>query len=210
MKTLKKVLMSMPIFIAVVLVIALFGQQNGALWDAINELKNRVTALETTVSTMQNDMSNLAPINHNHDSQYSPLAHNHDVNYAPVTHTHDYDALNGKPTILSDADVIAHIADNALTRQSDYDSGWQNISSGWSRCFGHDLGGNPDDYVVELKFQDVVGGEIHHTFYGCAYYYHITNQIYGAYWYDLTHERICVFRGDHDTKVTQVRIRIWK
>ncbi len=210
MKTLKKVLVSLSVFIAVILVIALFGQQKGALWEAINELKSRITALETTISTMQNDMNKLAPINHNHDLQYSSLAHNHDVNYASVTHTHHHEAITGKPRILSDADVMALIVDNALIRQSDYDSGWQNISPGWSRCFGHDLGGDPDEYIVELKFKDVLGGEIHHTFYGGAYDYQITNQIYGAYWYDLTHERICVFRGDHDTKATQVRIRIWK
>jgi len=211
MKTLKKVLVSLSIFIGVVLVIALFGQQKGALLDAINELKNRVTALETTVSTMQNDMSNLAPINHNHDSQYSPLVHNHDVNYAPVTHAHDYDALNEKPTILSDADVIALIVDNALIRQSDYDSGWQIINPGWSRCFAHDLGEDPDDYVVELKFQDALTGDIHHIYYGgVSLDFESLTHYRGAYWYDLTDESICVFRGDQDERATQIRIRIWK
>ncbi len=52
MRSKKNVIVSLSVFIAVVLILTLFSQQpqRGALWDEINELKSRVTELETIVS----------------------------------------------------------------------------------------------------------------------------------------------------------------
>jgi hypothetical protein len=33
---------------------------------------------------------------------------------------------------------------------ADYDSGWVDVAAGETRVFRHDLGGDPDDYVVDL------------------------------------------------------------
>lgn len=44
--------------------------------------------------------------------------------------------------------------------QPDYDSGWTNISKGEQIALQHNLGGNPDDYAVDLQFKDfIIGSE---------------------------------------------------
>jgi len=47
---------ALSVFIGIIFVLTLFGQQRGPLWDAIIELKSSVEALQATVSTLQAQM----------------------------------------------------------------------------------------------------------------------------------------------------------
>ena len=46
-----------------------------------------------------------------------------------------------------------------------YDSGWQPIAKGGQVVLNHNLGGNRDNYVVDLQFKNI-SGEVHNYLYG--------------------------------------------
>jgi len=93
-----------------------------------------------------------------------------------------------------------------------YDSGWQSIAQGEVRSFTHGLGGDPDDYVVDLQFQNQFGYR-HQMAYGGNYYASSVTPGHtvtiGGYWYGLDDQEISVTRFLDDTDIAEVRVRIW-
>jgi hypothetical protein len=90
-----------------------------------------------------------------------------------------------------------------------YDSGWQNVSAG-NNYFTHNLGGNTDNYVVDLQFKETPAATygVHQHFYGMDY--DDIQGSRGAYWYWLTTSTITVYVGPSTTNINQVRVRIWR
>jgi hypothetical protein len=90
----------------------------------------------------------------------------------------------------------------------DYDSGWVPTGSGTNFTLTHDLGGDADDYVVELWFKAVQYDTIygtHSMFYGNDNY-----NMDGAGWNSLTNTQIEVERAVNDRFVDEFRVQIWK
>lgn len=97
----------------------------------------------------------------------------------------------------------------------DYDSGWQSIIKGGSKDLTHDLGGNPDDYLVYMEFHNAITG-VNKRMYGgvdigANYPAGLNeNDRVGAYWTQLTDTAIHVVRRPEDIFASEVRIRIWR
>lgn len=86
-----------------------------------------------------------------------------------------------------------------------YDSGWVSIGHG-VKTLTHDLGGNPDNYVVDMQFYSSSYGR-HQLSYGGDH--RSATIIYGAYWRELDDTRIKVRRYDDDATTENIRVRIW-
>jgi hypothetical protein len=85
-----------------------------------------------------------------------------------------------------------------------YDSGWKAISKGGTLVLTHGIGGNRDNYVVDMQFKDT-SGKVHNYLYGAMTW----SEYLGAWWTDLTNQQITVERMKDDEWVLQVRVRIW-
>jgi len=95
-----------------------------------------------------------------------------------------------------------------------YDSGWKVIGQGKNLELIHNLGGNSDNYVVDLQFMDS-GGKPHQMFYGGEISLRVpvaleTFMYQGAYWKNLSNSHLIVYRRQDDSFVEKVRVRIWK
>jgi len=103
-----------------------------------------------------------------------------------------------------------------------YNSGWITINPNTHLVIIHNVGGNVDDYVVDLQFKDVdgvwginnvgmgsdkwvanVSGDFPHGFW--SFVYHNS----GACWTNLTSTSIKVVRQAYDAEADQIRVRIW-
>ena len=85
-----------------------------------------------------------------------------------------------------------------------WDSGWQPVSIGGTIILTHGLGGNSDDYFVDLQFKDVNDGfEKNINSYGMRWF------TYGAYYSNLNSSTVAVTRGTEDVYADYVRLRIW-
>lgn len=94
-----------------------------------------------------------------------------------------------------------------------YDSGWVTIATNNTSTLAHNLGGNVNDYVVDMQYRSA-GSGVNQRYYGGADFGDtITvgspNDRVGAYWRSLTTSNIIVFRRAEDTYASEVRIRIW-
>jgi hypothetical protein len=88
-----------------------------------------------------------------------------------------------------------------------WSSGWVTIVTDTSQVFTHNLGGDPDDYAVELRFLDTDGGlGINRRYYGGS---EEGGSWYGAHWQNLTTNTIEIYRQPQDTVADRVRIRVW-
>jgi len=86
-------------------------------------------------------------------------------------------------------------------------SGWVAINQNETLTFEHNLGGNPDDYAVDLWFNDTDGGfGVNRRNYGGLEY---DNNLYGARWQNLTTNTIEVYRYANDNVADQVRVTVW-
>ncbi len=91
----------------------------------------------------------------------------------------------------------------------DWDSGWYTMTvGGTNHTFQHDLGGNADNYIVDMQFKETGGNGVHQMFYGIDYDHN--GHIWGATWRNLTNSQITVWKGNDDTYADKVRIRIWR
>ena len=89
-----------------------------------------------------------------------------------------------------------------------YDSGWVPISQNEALTLTHNIGGNVDNYVVDMMFANNSG--IHIFGFGTKLTYFDDDwQYIGAYWTGLTANTIGVYRAENDIGVDRVRIRIW-
>ena len=86
------------------------------------------------------------------------------------------------------------------------DSGWVSVAAGTHTSFRHDIGGDPDDYVVDVQFRDD-GGNAH--IYGLGLYQTRSGDRVGAYWNSLTDTNVYVYRSQDDGLCEEARIRIW-
>lgn len=89
-----------------------------------------------------------------------------------------------------------------------YDSGWVSITTDKTLTLTHGIGGNAENYVVDMMFRYDAFGSSHiqnNGIGGDGY----DNKYHGAYWSDLTNQQITVVRMAHDAYVSRVRIRIW-
>ncbi|GAB4311468.1 MAG: hypothetical protein Kow0059_01520 [Candidatus Sumerlaeia bacterium] len=95
------------------------------------------------------------------------------------------------------------------TTAPDFDSGWRTIAPDDFLRLTHNLGGDADQYVVDLRFQDtapdaMIGyhniGEGGDMTQGAAA---------GAHWRNLNATNIEVYRLPQDTLCDRVRVRIW-
>lgn len=98
--------------------------------------------------------------------------------------------------------------DAALQSTSSWSSGWWDIATGTARTFTHNLGGNPDDYAVELLFLDTDAGGIgiNRRNYGGL---EVNGTWHGAYWQELTANTIKVCRNSDDGVADRINIRVW-
>jgi hypothetical protein len=91
-----------------------------------------------------------------------------------------------------------------------YDSGWQSYTQGETKTLVHNLGGDYDDYVVDLTCRGSaplgthnygVGGDKSSPPLGTEHM--------GAYWRNLGTTSIEATRLTEDPRCLQIRIRIW-
>ena len=91
-----------------------------------------------------------------------------------------------------------------------YDSGWESLNAGWCATKNHNLGGDVDDYVVDLQFKDTEGSPplmgIHNQGTGCDA---DGASIRGVFWRSLTNTSIGICRCVSDSRAAQFRVRIW-
>jgi hypothetical protein len=97
---------------------------------------------------------------------------------------------------------------SASISAASWNSGWASINQGQTLTFNHNLGGDPDDYAVELWFQDTDAGGvgINRRNYGGV---EANGNWYGAYWEKLTSTTIDVHRHANDLVADQVLVRVW-
>ena len=87
-------------------------------------------------------------------------------------------------------------------------SGWTAINPGQTLTFHHNLGGNPDNYAVDLWFLDTEPGGlgIHRANYGSLEY---SGNWFGAHWENLTNMYVQVYRQPQDLRADMIRIMVW-
>jgi len=101
----------------------------------------------------------------------------------------------------------------AFSGGPDYDSGWVSLAQDEAKTLTHNLGGDTDDYVVDMQYK--YGSTVNQRYYGGADFGATTfsgtreDDRVGAYWRTLTTSSIIVYRRPEDTYAEQVRIRIW-
>ncbi len=88
----------------------------------------------------------------------------------------------------------------------DYDSDWTDINPGQTLVLTHNVGVNPMDLTVSLWFSDTARG-IHQYGHG-GLWVDGPELIQGAWWQNLTTDTLEVVRGDDDTDVEQVYVRV--
>jgi hypothetical protein len=93
-----------------------------------------------------------------------------------------------------------------------YDSGWVSIARDQALQLNHGIGGNSDNYVVDLQGKSLggmgvnicaLGGDID------KWTNPTTVTRLGFYWYNLTSSYLYVFRLREDNSADMVRVRIW-
>ncbi len=95
-----------------------------------------------------------------------------------------------------------------LQANSFWSSGWVDIATDTARTFTHNLGGNPDDYAVELWLRDTDTGGIGVNSRGVGGF-EAGGNVYGVHWQRLTDTTIEVLRREDDTFADQVRVNVW-
>jgi hypothetical protein len=95
----------------------------------------------------------------------------------------------------------------AIAAGSAWSSGWVEVPRGQSRTFDHNLGGDPEDYVVELWFldTDTPGLGINRRAYGGL---EVLGKWQGGHWEKLTSNTIDVYRHADDVVADQIFVRL--
>ena len=112
---------------------------------------------------------------------------------------------------VSAAQIAAPAAD-LFHNEPVYDSGWEPIDKNQEKKFQHNIGGQPDRYVVDLQFKDEGDKGVNQQYYGSNIYTEEKGPAIfseGAYWYFLTSENISIYREINDTSAPEARVRIW-
>lgn len=91
-----------------------------------------------------------------------------------------------------------------------YDSGWVAISQNQSLILSHGIGGDPDDYVVDVQGKDLQSMGVNSHGFGSYVDTGITySHRDGFYWHNLNSSYIRVLRLNENTSADQIRVRIW-
>ena len=103
-----------------------------------------------------------------------------------------------------DVNAPSHVDQTTLG----WGSGWITLTPGTAETLTHNLGGDPDDYAVDLWFMDTDAGGygINARSYGGM---EAGEEYYGAAWQHLTSNTIQVIRFANDTFADYVRVRVW-
>lgn len=113
--------------------------------------------------------------------------------------------------IHGDLEITGNLAVNGQVSgfpRPNFDSGWVPVEQGSSVTITHNLGGNPEDYVVDMTFRDnFYGSGIHQITYGSDV--RPGPEAKGMFWEALTAISIRVVRQAEDARCQEVRIRIW-
>jgi hypothetical protein len=92
-----------------------------------------------------------------------------------------------------------------------YDSGWIALADGGEQLIlTHGIGGNSDDYVVDLQFKDLnatLNIGVHNFAIGMLY--PSVTESWGGYWRNLTSTKITIQRAVDDLRCDEFRVRIW-
>jgi len=94
----------------------------------------------------------------------------------------------------------------------DYDSGWLSIGQGEQKVLTHKLGGNADNYFVDMESKTTSGAYgINQFNHGGEKWRSNNNYMYfGVFWLRLNTNSITVIRWKDDIRSDNIRIRIWK
>jgi hypothetical protein len=101
------------------------------------------------------------------------------------------------------------------TAMPDYESGWQVVGQDAAETWSHNLGGNPEKYLVNMIYYDTVDNFINQRHLGGADFGATTfggtreDERVGAYWRSLTNSDITVYRRPEDGFADYLRVRIW-
>ncbi|NOZ28346.1 MAG: hypothetical protein GXP39_09890 [Chloroflexi bacterium] len=96
-----------------------------------------------------------------------------------------------------------------------YDSGWVGLNRNQAKTLIHSIGGDPNDYVVDMQYRSG-GNGVNQRYYGGADFGTSpapgasANDRVGAYWRSLTYATITVYRRSEDLYASEVRVRIWR
>ncbi len=137
-----------------------------------------------------------------------------------TTHAGVYGTNNGAgPAVKADGDLVVtgeyrgNIGPNngAPFPRPAYDSGWVSIARSEEKLLTHNIGGNVDNYVVDLQLHsNQYGFGINCASYGGDFYDTGSSVSYEGAWYkELTNESITVFRMALDRRAERIRVRIW-
>jgi ligand-binding sensor domain-containing protein len=96
----------------------------------------------------------------------------------------------------------------ALQDTTSWSSAWVDIAAGSVITLSHNLGGNPDDYAVELWSRDTDPGGMGVNTWGAGGL-EAGGKLFGAHWQNLTDATIQVGRRSDDLFGDQVRVRVW-
>jgi hypothetical protein len=93
-----------------------------------------------------------------------------------------------------------------------YDSGWLTTIQGSLKLLTHDLGGDPDPYVVDLQFKDTIadglaGHGVNQEYYGGDRQDSPDDS--GASYRYLSDQGITLGRGGDSLRADEMRVRIW-
>lgn len=90
----------------------------------------------------------------------------------------------------------------------DWDSGWVSLAAGMGQTLSHGLGGDSDDYVVDLMFR--TGATVHQRFVGKDQYDSASGfQHRGVAWSALGTTSVRIHRGADDVFCDETRVRIF-
>lgn len=132
-----------------------------------------------------------------------------DLNNDGSTENSDFEIYNESDTLIfnvnDSGEVIMGGPGIAAFPRPAYDSGWHSIPTGANVARTHGLGGDTDNYVVDLTCRGSSAGVNNWGMGGDANW----EEYYGAWWSNLTTTTITVHRWDDDTDCDEYRIRIW-
>jgi len=114
-------------------------------------------------------------------------------------------------SVVEDVTITSSVYSGA----PNYDSGWVALALNQAKTLTHNLGGNTNNYVVDMQYRASSVDGVNLRYYGGADFGtlpapgHLVNDRVGAYWRTLTNTSITVYRRPEDSYAEQVRIRIW-
>jgi hypothetical protein len=122
----------------------------------------------------------------------------------------DFEIYNGDNTLIFGVDESGAVTFGgsgiAAFPRPAYDSGWVTLGQGGEADRTHNIGGNVDNYVVDLTCKTAGGSGINNWGVGGD-----ANDpdYYGGWWSRLTTTGIRLHRWDDDLDCPQLRVRIW-